>query len=700
MKKKIIALLIAAVLLLGLCACGGESPKKEITVNLSEYAVVANRDSKYARAAADALTQKLTEVGLTLPDKSASEKRIVIGDDGSQEYRAAYEKVKGNEADYIVSFQGNTILFAAKTDLILEEACNAFFLNYVKNAKEGTFKVTEGKQDLATAKEATMLVANGKALYEIVVASETEEITKQATKLADLLKSCGADKVTLNATYDAAKKQILIGKADFAETERALEKINENDYIVTADGNKIVLVGGSDASTAVAVEAFCDQILFARSSAKDGAFAVLLSEPIVEQYCAPLKSIPAFPDTKRPDLFPTGNGSNQYHYSDADPNNIDEYLVTLAGLGYTKTEDNTVAGNRFVTCKGKNGLVHVSYLKDRDGLTVITDPLTSATYKTEEADYTKVTETTLAVMSLDYSHRDKTDGNGMSYVITLEDGRYIIFDGGYMNSSENKGADHHILYNYLKDNNKRPDGRIVIAAWIFTHCHSDHIGAFRSFVATYASKVDVQYYVYNAGDASMYDQKPNTALDSIIHTLMRSFFPKSERIIPHTGQTLKFCNVTFEVLFTQESHAPEKMEWVNDSSLILRMTANGVSTLFLADSEEQTSNRLLAAYGNALKSDIMQVPHHAYSGGTIGLYEAIRPDLSLWPTSKEAFEQRILGGGNASSGGKKSNKWLGENCPKHFVADGEIEVITFVGGSDKISVDTYEPVFTQTNGAE
>ena len=89
MKKKIIALLIAAVLLLGLCACGGESPKKEITVNLSEYAVVANRNSKYAREAADALTQKLTEVGLTLPDKSASEKRIVIGDDGSQEYRAA-----------------------------------------------------------------------------------------------------------------------------------------------------------------------------------------------------------------------------------------------------------------------------------------------------------------------------------------------------------------------------------------------------------------------------------------------------------------------------------------------------------------------------------------------------------------------------------------------------------------------------------
>ena len=196
---------------------------------------------------------------------------------------------------------------------------------------------------------------------------------------------------------------------------------------------------------------------------------------VIPSVCKPLTEVPRFTAATYSATYPSGDGIQQLYYTGADASKITAYVNQLKTLGYVKTEDNSINGNRFVTCYGKGGLVHISYLNHNKSLSVILDELKNAVYKYDEPKYTKVTDQTLAVMSLDYdTHQDTLkDGNhdasGMSYVITLEDGRYVIIDGGYGGA-----ADHHILYNYLKDNNKRKDKKIVIAAWIFTHDHSDH----------------------------------------------------------------------------------------------------------------------------------------------------------------------------------------------------------------------------------
>jgi beta-lactamase superfamily II metal-dependent hydrolase len=275
----------------------------------------------------------------------------------------------------------------------------------------------------------------------------------------------------------------------------------------------------------------------------------------------------------------------------------------------------------------------------------------------------------------------------MSYVVTLEDGRYVIFDGGYYNKTN--GKDHHILYNYLKDNNKRKDGKIVIAAWILTHDHSDHHGAFTNFALDYSSNVELQYYISNFGDKSRYDDKPSGWLDTgIPNDLVAPCYKNAKKIVPHTGQKITFCNTTFELLCCQESHVPNKIEWVNDASLIFKMTSNGVSTLFLADAEAQTTNLLNKMYGSTLKSDIMQIAHHGYSGGSISLYQNIDPSWTLWPTNQTCFEERTTdrGIGNAHA----QNKWARNNSTC-FVGDGNIEILKFVGGASKISISTYTP---------
>ena len=60
----------------------------------------------------------------------------------------------------------------------------------------------------------------------------------------------------------------------------------------------------------------------------------------------------------------------------------------------------------------------------------------------------------------------------MTYIITLEDGSFIVIDGG-----SNGGSNVELLHKKLQELNKR-EGTPVIAAWYLTHIHQDHCPAF------------------------------------------------------------------------------------------------------------------------------------------------------------------------------------------------------------------------------
>ena len=92
----------------------------------------------------------------------------------------------------------------------------------------------------------------------------------------------------------------------------------------------------------------------------------------------------------------------------------------------------------------------------------------------------KVCDVTLTQVGLLY---DVGSFNGMCYVMRLEDGSFIVTDGGH---ALQKNADR--LYRILRKQAPDPDN-IVIAAWIFSHSHGDHSGMFPYFTASYADRV-------------------------------------------------------------------------------------------------------------------------------------------------------------------------------------------------------------------
>jgi len=99
--------------------------------------------------------------------------------------------------------------------------------------------------------------SNGKALYKIVYPEKTVEIIHDAAESLRLsLKTATGKNFKKQAdTSGTTEYEILIGDTNRAQSKHSLA---EKEYMIKVDGNKIVIVGGSYYSTAVAVSKFKD----------------------------------------------------------------------------------------------------------------------------------------------------------------------------------------------------------------------------------------------------------------------------------------------------------------------------------------------------------------------------------------------------------------------------------------------------------
>ena len=96
------------------------------------------------------------------------------------------------------------------------------------------------------------------------------------------------------------------------------------------------------------------------------------------------------------------------------------------------------------------------------------------------------------------------------------------------------------------------------------------------------------------------------------------------------GLILEIDSVLFDILQTWD----ESDEQVNANSLVIRVSEKNKGTqtcLFLNDASVNSGNRLLNAYGEKLKSDIVQMAHHGQAGVDKNVYDAVNAKRRLWP---------------------------------------------------------------------
>ena len=171
-----------------------------------------------------------------------------------------------------------------------------------------------------------------------------------------------------------------------------------------------------------------------------------------------------------------------------------------------------------------------------------------------------------------------------------------------------------------------------VKAWFLTHPHSDHVYALYDLLQNRheAFSLDALYLHYPERRVlEIGEPRSLPAWDG--YQALRSQIGSREHIL-REGEHLDIDGTAWDVLYTSDPAFTRNAS--NNSSCVLRMTSEGVRTLFLGDLGVEGGEKLLRMHGDALQSDIVQMGHHGQSAVRMDVYHAIRPQVCLWCAPK------------------------------------------------------------------
>lgn len=208
------------------------------------------------------------------------------------------------------------------------------------------------------------------------------------------------------------------------------------------------------------------------------------------------------------------------------------------------------------------------------------------------------------------SQYGNAEGNQLMFY-TMQDtkGQLIVVDGGWVSDAA-----------YVKSVIKSLGNHVD--AWIVTHPHSDHAGAFTEIYPNKGKmKIDKVYAVDMAAPELCMENAPWDEVE-VYEKFLKLDIPELSYV--HAGDTLTVCGIEMEVFNAYDTYVDElSNDLLNDGSMMFRIKAKEQSMLFCADVGKRMSDYLLDIYGERLKSDYIQMGHHGNGGLKTNFYESI-----------------------------------------------------------------------------
>ena len=214
-----------------------------------------------------------------------------------------------------------------------------------------------------------------------------------------------------------------------------------------------------------------------------------------------------------------------------------------------------------------------------------------------------------------------------SFIITTEDGKVIVIDGGHRTET-----DYFIEYLKAVTGQKKP----YIDVWFLSHAHDDHCEVFLETVENRSDEVSFGKVYANFPEASFYEDSDEWGvfIVSEFNRLKPSFSGEFAEL--KEGDVFNVGAAKFTVLYTLNP------EWknVNEGSTIMRMDLDGKSVMFTGDAGVNAGNYVVEKYGESglLDCDICKMSHHGQDGVDRNFYEAVSPEMCLWPTPSWVFD--------------------------------------------------------------
>jgi len=227
-----------------------------------------------------------------------------------------------------------------------------------------------------------------------------------------------------------------------------------------------------------------------------------------------------------------------------------------------------------------------------------------------------------------------------SYYLRLADNSLVMIDIGCVDLT-NKFADYKAFFEaYLAELQSVCQSDVItVAALIITHPHDDHMNfleyimksemkekfRFKKIIRSFPPKTWVPQNNWEKPDYP-------TNMENLLHTI-----EGAEVITPKRGDIFNFGGAEFEILLTAED-APGDAKDLNYFSMMLRQRVGDTTLLWTGDMSDSLSQKAIDLYGESLKCDILQVPHHGTpNGGKLEFYRLCNADVHLWTIAEQTF---------------------------------------------------------------
>ena len=229
---------------------------------------------------------------------------------------------------------------------------------------------------------------------------------------------------------------------------------------------------------------------------------------------------------------------------------------------------------------------------------------------------------------------------GEAYSIITPEGDLYLIDGGF------QGEDGQRIAQYIEEHGGR------VKAWILTHPHVDHIGAFLDYMVSNADKVEKVYYspftrefFEEEEDPAVYEvlNNPNAILFYQFLDIKELTQNQVEYVPMLTGDKLMIGDLQLECM---ASFDPNRHD-VNANSLVFTISYDEFVLLLTGDMTELTledMKRDIEEDSICWDADIIQIPHHGYMAGIASdaLYQATKPEFALLDCTIEEYENNSV----------------------------------------------------------
>lgn len=195
-------------------------------------------------------------------------------------------------------------------------------------------------------------------------------------------------------------------------------------------------------------------------------------------------------------------------------------------------------------------------------------------------------------------------GQGDAILIRTPLGKNIVVDGGPENTVLQKLGEHLGFFDRTID--------LVI----LTHPHSDHIDGLIEILKRYRVRrvvfnpIEYHYPAYEEFLRILGDTVPFDLADASLDYLLEP-------------------NVYLDILYPLSSHVGEKLENINNASVVFALRYGNTRALFMGDAEAEEEREILESSSN-ISAEILKIGHHGSRTATSEpLFQAVQPTTAI-----------------------------------------------------------------------